>query len=30
MDDNTVGTGYGTTYLGKNVQEFFVGINHAF
>jgi predicted porin len=30
MDKDSVGTGYGTTYLGKNVQEFFVGINHAF
>ncbi len=24
------GNAYGTTYLGKNVQQFFVGINHQF
>jgi predicted porin len=30
-DANTVaGTGYGTTYLGKSVNEFFVGISHEF
>jgi predicted porin len=27
---NLGGNNYGTTYLGKNVQEFYVGINHAF
>lgn len=30
-DANTiVGTGYGTDYLGKNVQQIFVGISHEF
>ncbi len=30
FDEGTLLTGYGTDYLGKNVQQFFVGINHHF
>lgn len=30
FDLSKVGSGYGTTYLGDNVQQVFVGINHAF
>jgi predicted porin len=29
-DSSTLLSGYGTNYLGKNVQQVFVGINHAF
>jgi len=30
FDANKLITGYGTDYLGKNVQQIFVGINHQF
>ena len=30
FDANKLTTGYGTDYLGKNVQQIFVGINHQF
>ncbi len=30
FDERTLLTGYGTDYLGKNVQELFFGVNHQF
>lgn len=30
FDQTKMFTGYGTSYTGKNVQQFFVGINHQF